>query len=195
MPKKVEIKGFVRDWNKRDEQSLTSNEATQFLAKLTQDMSANTESSKYISLINEGATHRYLQRLLYSKVPLILADGTSKEQAYELKECINNVIKSSTQYSTWPGLYCTVEASQERKPIHSAGGRAMGWLRMQGMADTVYKPVWASHGVTIFDVRAERPIPLFVWSTTAGWDMKDEAILNLVPSANLESCRQYLVGP
>jgi len=164
-PGKVEIKGWVGDWDKRYNQGLTRPEATQCINTLIRQLDEKTKE-----LIDQNKTMKGLEgRSIFFKIEVHVIGG--KEACFVVKEKFDELVKLPTNYVNGVELKCKNEVSPAMRPVVVAGAKILKFLESKGV--THLTPEW---GLTLRIVWAppdRRPVLLGEFSQQKGWDKTD----------------------
>jgi len=167
VPSKVEIKGWVKDWSKRNEQALTHAAAMKFLHDLLSKVPAPVRSH-----IDIDATKRANGgRVMLSKIEVKVKGG--REACKEVKQAFECLFNAPENHVNLSRPRCTVEHSPAMKPVIQQGAKMLGIMeREHGISDL--KPEWGPK-LSIYQVKPGEPMPLLLaeFSVASGWTFID----------------------
>ena len=178
VPSKVEIKGWVKDWAKRSEQSLTHGAAMQYVHDMLTKLPAPLQSS-----VDVEATKRMNSgRVMLSKIEIKVKGG--RDACKEIKQAFEGLFTTPENHVNATRPRCTIEHSPAMKPVIQQGARMLGLLeRDHGIG--FLKPEWGPK-LSIYQVKPSgMPLLLTEFSVASGWKFHD---------INLGQAKQGLTG-
>ena len=179
-PRKVEVKGYIEDWDKRHEQALTLEEVKAWLVKVSAELA---EEAKM--LIDPKATLETGSRVMFTRIEIRLIKSASREDAWILKKGLDRVLATDAGQIRGLNPYVVVEASPSKKPYLQAGGRFLGLLEKKGIKKPSVKAEWGPP-LRIYDTRTSKPALVAKFDVSTGWAIQEAAFESLVPGTKVE---------
>ena len=184
---KVWIKGYIQDWKKKDDTSLTKPKIMEWVKSMHGEMKENIKEH-----IDLDATEMYANKVLFTKFAIRLKNVTEREVAWSVKNEIERVWSLSNCLINGVTPRAVVEPSPEMKPYIDAGGKCMGALQEKGIHKSSVRPEWGPP-VKIFDIReVNRPVCIAEFDGVVGWTIHDDALQALVPGLSVEDFKTTL---
>ena len=180
----AELKGWVVRWEERAMQGLKDRETARLIAAVERTLSADL-TREHDTLVDWERTKRSANRLSTTSIRFWLVQSPDmRESAYTLKRALESCIADPEVAEVLAGRRCRVglEIDPRRRPMFAAGGKALGWLERQGVADDKFKREW-----NLFAVYAAKPdvgaTPALGWSETPrDYWVSEEGLQILLPS-------------
>jgi ribosomal protein L17 len=172
----VELKGWVTDWDQKDEQGITSEEAENVVTSLV------TSLGDQGNIIDVQATKAMNNRVILTK---LVIKAKEDENIYSVRAAIKKIIDEGKLVIGGCTPRAVVEAAPHKRPMMRAGGRVYGLIQKKGVNMSEIK--WEWNPFRVFVVRSgARPALLCTWTEQEGYKVYPE-ILNLVlPSMTSE---------
>ena len=180
LPRKLEVKGFIPDWSKREETSLTKPELTTWLDELSTKIRPGTTEH-----IDFAATKKFSNRQLSTRIDLRLKNIDTEDKAWDVKRDLDTVFEGGDCHIRGIKPRTIVEPSPWKKPYIDQGGKILGLLRKKGVQRDSIKPEWGPP-FKVYDVRGDRPLTLAEWDRKSGWAIYEGVLKNLVPNVTVE---------
>jgi len=178
VPSKVEIKGWVKDWAKRNDQALTLTAAMQYLHDLLTKLPPPLQAC-----IDVEATKRMNSgRIMLSKIEVKVNGG--RDACKEVKQAFEGLFTSPENFVNQARPRCTIEHSPAMKPVIQQGAKMLGIMERDHGIDCL-KPEWGPK-LSIYQVKpGAMPLLLAEFSVATGWSFSD---------TNLGRAKQGLTG-
>ena len=184
---KVWIKGYIQDWKKKDDTSLTKPTVMEWVKTMHGEMNENIKDH-----IDLSATEKYANKVLFTKFAIRLKNVTDREIAWTVKNEIERLWSSNKGLINGLTPRVVVEPSPEMKPYIDAGGKCMGALQAKGVHKSSVRPEWGPP-VKIFDNRqADRPVCVAEFDGVVGWTIHEAALQALSPGSSAEDFKTTL---
>ena len=172
VPKKVWIKGFIFDWKKKHETSLSKPKVVEWLESVLPEMDAGIRAH-----VDVEETKKFANRMMHTKFALCLKNVTDREIAWSVKADIERIWGQDKCLINGACPRAVVQPSPQMEPYINAGGKFLGALREKGVPKDAVSPEWGPP-VKMYDNRApQKPVQLAVHDVHKGWDI-DEAALH-----------------
>ena len=141
-PSKIEIKRFVSNWDRRDTEGISKRELRRWVGTLRLQIGEQHPVAGMVDwdAIDEVNPDRFL---VFTKICLKLKEGMGSMQAHEAKQTINEKIEDCDGSLSINGIKpkAVVESPAWKRPILSAGGKALGVLEREGFT-CLSIPTW-----------------------------------------------------
>ena len=172
VPKKVDIKGFVKDWEKREEQGLTQPEVARWVRSVHEKMPEGVRG--WVDL--EGSVSMN-SRVVNTIVSLKLVhEGAEpaevRNRAFGVRKAVMDILAESNALDingVKPRV--VVQAPEWKQPIIKAGAKAMGLLQQWGVENL--KTQWTMPMQVYWEPVNARPLLLVEFSEKAGWSVHE----------------------
>ena len=171
-PKKVDIKGFVPNWDKREEQGLTQPEATRWLTNVHNKLSQ--EVRELIDLEGSKAMNaRVINTILSYKIKYEgQVPAMVRDRALTIKRAIDKTLDEEVDLhinSIRPRV--VVQAPEWKQVTIKAGARALSILQKLGVINL--KPQWTTPMKVYQETAGQRPMLLLEYSEKTGWSLHE----------------------
>ena len=178
-PRKIDIKGFVTNWQERDLQALSQVEAEQFLGAL-QDALEEADAA----LVDWPTSMAWAKKVINPVITLKMQEETSQQEVWALRATLLKLFENNRELALQKALRCIVEPPQHKVEMLSSGGRALAVI--SGLGHKV-RPMWSRDGqrCSIFvEVPNGRARAVVEWKLDTGFGCHPAAcreILNKEP--------------
>ena len=164
-PTKVELKGWVTNWEKRYEEGLTKPEAVSCLDHLFAQLDEETKT-----LVDLVGTKRGLEgkRAAFFKIEVAVTGG--KEACFAVKEKFDALLESPTNFVNGKKLQCKNEVSPPMKPVVSSVVKLLKFLEGRGVGDLGVE--WGLNSHVVWQPSGGRPVLLGEFSEVPGWSLQ-----------------------
>ena len=186
VPDKVWIKGYIKDWAKKDETSLTKPKVMEWAQTVCGEMPTHIKDH-----VDLEATERYANKVLFTKFAIRLKNATNRDVAWSVKNDIERIVASGKCPINDVKPKAVVEPSPEMKPYIDAGGKFMGALQSKGVDKNSLRPEWGPP-VKIFDVREPSQPVRVAQFDGADWTIEESALQALVPDLRADDLKTAL---
>lgn len=184
-PTRIEIKGFIPDWDKRDDSSLTKPEVTEWIANACGQLPPGV-----VNFLDLAATEKFSNRVLYTRIELRLKKDINRQSAWEVKRGLDDLWMQGKCYIKDIKPYAVVEASPEKKPYFQQGGKFLGIMEMKGILKTSLKPEWGPP-LRIYNISCNRPVTVAQYDIK-GWALYGGPLKELLPDMTVEEFMSLL---
>ena len=187
VPRKVEAKGFVKEWSLTDQQALTHQEVAQWVTTLYSALALELKL-----LVDLEKTQGFMTRILYAKIEVRLKEGNTNDEAWQLKKGIDQLLASTLSLKREGyTIRCMVEPSPQKKPYLQQGGKFLGTmgelLKEVGKTTDVLLKEWGPPLRFFVRDSEGRPVPLATYTLEEGWSLQESVLQSLLPSCTGES--------
>ena len=185
-PSRIEVKGSIPDWNKRDDDSLTKPEVTEWIANACGQLP--TGVANFLDL---EATERFSNGVLYTRIERRLKKDIDRQSAWEVNRELDNLWMQGKCYIKDIKPYAVVEASPEKKPYVQQGGRFLGIMERKGIMKTSLKPE-RGPPLRIYNISGSRPVTIAQFDIDKGWALYEGLLKELLPDTTVEEIMSLL---
>ena len=185
-PSRIEVKGFIPDWSKRDDDSLTKPEVTEWIANACGQLPIGVAN-----FLDLEATEKFSNRVLYTRTELRLKKDIDRQSAWEVKRGLDDLWMQGECYIKDIKPYAVVEASPEKKPYFQQGGRFLGIMEKKGIMKSSLKPEWGPL-LMIYNISGNRPVTIAQYDTDKGWALYEGPLKDLLPDTTVEEIMSLL---
>ena len=172
----VELKGWVKDWDMKDEQGITGEEAMGTIEKLIDKMGEQG------NMIDKQATISMNNRAILTKLIIKAKEGTN---VYNMRSAIKRVIDENELKVNGCVPRVVVEAAPHKRPMMRAGGRVYGLIQKKGVDMDEIKWEWNPFRVFVVK-RGARPALMCTWTEYEGYKVYPEVLNLILPSMTPE---------
>ena len=189
-PTKLEVKGWVRDWDRLEQEGLLGEEVKTWIDKLEKALSPELRGG-----IDWESSSRVGGRVFYSKMFLQLSNSTGSPNSHSLKSGILDCVQSSQElWINGSAPKIQLESPPWKKPFIEKGGRLFGALRRCGVHAEGLLTEWGPVQLKICAQGPEgsRPLPAATWDEKRGWDFKEDGLRLLDEKLTAASLRDAI---
>lgn len=184
-PSRIEVKSFIPDWNKRDDDSLTKPEVTEWIANACGQLPIGVAS-----FLDLEATEKFSNRVLYTRIELRLKKDIDRQSTWEVKRGLDDLWMQGKCYIKDIKPYAVVEASPEKKPYFQQGGKFLGIMERKGILKSSLKPEWGPL-LRIYNISCNRPVTVAQYDIK-GWALYGGPLKELLPDMTVEEFMSLL---
>ena len=177
VPKLLKIKGFVTDWNRRQEQGMNQPDTRRHIKTILGYL-----EPEFKKLFDEEASLRTNNRVVATQVILRFKEGLPGEDAWAAKREIDRLLaeKSDLEVSRQK-VRAVMEASPERQPILNQGGKAYSVLQRLGIKVKINS--WTDPLEVYWIEDETKPRLLATWTSKGGWSLQEGVLHQAVGEA------------
>ena len=187
IPRKLWIKGYIVDWKKKDESSLTKPKVAEWMTHVFGLMSEGIKAH-----IDTDASSKYATKILFTKFAIHLNNVTDREVAWTVKKEIERILGEGEGLINGLKPRVTVDPSPEMKPYIDQGGKLLGILQAKGVPNDHLRPEWGPP-VRIYDnPQKEAPLCIGEYDLRKGWNFHEAVLQGLVPGLKAEDLKVSL---
>lgn len=150
VPRRVEIKGWIGDWSRKEEQGLVESEQR----TLVEMVKAAVGGDVWIH-VDEVLTDRSNKYIVATKFVIVFKGSSTSERTWEVKRAMDTCIRIGSVTWNTAVLRCVVESPPERRVFNTNGGKALGIMGRRGYVNL--KPQWRPFFNLYWEPPSERP--------------------------------------
>ena len=186
----LELKNWVVDWQDVDATALLASEA---MALYENDTYAPLPQELKEIIDHEKTKENILQRLLLSKIVIYVKEQADRQAIWRVQKYVNTRL-GNRLINNRP-VRCTMQASDEMKPLTSKAGKFYGFLEAEGSDKNLFKVqyfVQDQEFLVRFVTASERPARLAKYSVSEGWHIFPEVWARAFPEVAVEEGHRRL---
>jgi len=175
---KIMMQGYVKDWQNLDAQAPTCVEALGHIDTVEQLL------PDALSNLVDFKKSRDALRGIYAPKLFFILKAPSTSDAWKIKTALDTIVNESDFRLGTLNLRpkVVVESSPEKQPFLQAGGKFLGRLRDEGVAEALVKvDTWGppSLRICVVPVDGSRPRKLATWTPSGGWGLQEAELMTL----------------